>query len=95
LSGAEQKSCPAVECDDVVGESEVLVADCALVVMGMKVPAGVDTDDYKPTVLSGTMTNSNEVLEIAVLEMPLGCVIAERTDNTVCPGVLVPDVVML
>ena len=95
LSGAEQKSCPAVQCDDVVGESEVLAADCVLDVMGVKVPAGVDTDDYEPMVLLGTMTNSNEVLENAVLEKPLGCVIVERTDNTVCPGVLVPDLVML
>ncbi len=61
----------------------------------MKVPAGVDTDDYEPMVLSGKMTNSDEVLENAVLEKPLDCVMVERTDNTACPGVLVPDVIML
>jgi hypothetical protein len=63
--------------------------------MGMKVPAGVDTDDYEPMVLSVKMTNSDEVLENAVLEKPLDGMMVEPTDNTACPGVLIPDVVML
>ena len=95
LSGADQKSCPAVECHDVVWESEVLAADCELDVMGVRAPAGVDTDDYESMVLSGKMTNSDEVLGNAVLEKPLDCTMAERTNNTACPRVLVPDVVML
>ena len=95
MSGAEQKSCPAVECHDVVWESEVLAADCELDVMGVRAPAGVDTDDYESMVLSGKMTNSDEVLGNAVLEKPLDCTMAERTNNTACPRVLVPDVVRL
>ena len=92
--GVEQKSCPALECDDVVGESEVLAANCELGVMATKVPC-VDMDDYEPMVLSGKMTNSDEVLEGAVLEKPLVSTMVEPTDNTACPGVLIPDVIML